>query len=257
MAEKYSTGLRNFLAGRGSMREALDDAVIKLYTGPAPSSPDSAASGTLLCTLTKASGSVNSTDRSTPKRYKITIGSHGSGETFIFDLTVDGVGPTSYTYTNTPDAGDADAVAKLVARMLNDIPQIQAIAAGSNGEIYVQGRIAGLDFTLAKNDSSTGTITVSLVEDANAVNTLKLGPPSAGVISKTDDEWSGVNIATGTPGYFRIVRPDDNGAASTTAIRIQGTVSTVGADMNFSSINFVAEATTKLTNFSITFKESA
>jgi len=141
--------------------------------------------------------------------------------------------------------------------MLNDIPQMQAIAAGANGDIFVQGRIAGLDFTLAKNNSSTGTITVTSVADAVAENTLKLGPPSGGVISKTTDKWSGVNLLTGTPGYFRVVRHDDTGGASTTAIRIQGTVSTSGADMNFSSINFQADAETKLTNFSITFRESA
>ena len=41
---------------------------------------------------------------------------------------MDGVGPVTITYTNTPDAGDADAVAKAIARMLNDIPQLRAIA---------------------------------------------------------------------------------------------------------------------------------
>jgi len=112
MALKYSTGLRNFLVGEGSLRKAFEDAVLNLYSGAAPANADDAPLGVLLAKITKASGAVASGARSIPKRCKVVIGSHGSGETFPFALTVDGVGPVTLTFTNTPDAGDVGAVAK-------------------------------------------------------------------------------------------------------------------------------------------------
>ena len=43
MALKYSTGLRNFLVGEGSLRKAFEDAVLNLYSGAAPANADDAA----------------------------------------------------------------------------------------------------------------------------------------------------------------------------------------------------------------------
>lgn len=252
MALKISTGLRNFLTGEGSLRKAFEDAVIKIYSGVAPSSPDDAASGVLLATITKASGAVTAGDRSTPRRYKVNIGSHGSGETFKLNVTADGVGPTTYTYTNTPDAGDADAVAKGVARMINDIPQLRAVAAeAGTGNLYVQGNIDGLDFTLA-DGSGTGTLTVTSVEASARANTLQLGAPAAGVISKNSDIWSGVAVATGTAGYFRVLTSLDTGVLSTTEVRMQGNISTSGAELNLSNLNIVIGATQTIDTFELT-----
>jgi len=112
MALKYSTGLRNFLVGEGCLRKAFEDGALNFYSGAAPANADDAPTGVLLAKITKASGALSAGARSTPKRYKVVIGSHGAGETFHFALTVDGVGPVTITHTNTPDAGDADAVAR-------------------------------------------------------------------------------------------------------------------------------------------------
>jgi len=128
MALKYSTGLRNFLVGEGSLRKAFEDGALNIYSGAAPANADDAPTGVLLARITKASGVLGSGARSTPKRYKVVIGSHAEGHTFPFALTVDGVGPVTITHTNTPDAGDADAVAKAIAQMLSDIPQLRTIA---------------------------------------------------------------------------------------------------------------------------------
>jgi len=257
MALKLSTGLRNFLAGGGSIRKAFEDAVLYIYSGTAPASADAAPTGTLLCKITKSSGSVSSGDRSTPQMGKIVIGSHAGGETFIIDVTVDGVGPTSYTYTNTPDAGGVDDVALKVAQMLNDIPQLQAVAIGTGGEIYVEHRIAGGSFTIAKNSGSTGTFTVtSEVRAASVKNTLKFGLPDDGVIAKNDDIWSGVASNSGTAGYFRLVTSSDSLLASETDYRIQGNVSTSGAELNMSSISIVSGATQTIDTFELTIPAS-
>lgn len=55
---KRSTGLRNFMLSSGSLKQALDGKVIKIYSGPAPISADAAltADNALLATV-----SVNGT----------------------------------------------------------------------------------------------------------------------------------------------------------------------------------------------------
>lgn len=50
---KRSTALRNFMLADGSFRTAVDGLVIKLFSGPEPTSADAPLSGnTLLCTIT-------------------------------------------------------------------------------------------------------------------------------------------------------------------------------------------------------------
>jgi hypothetical protein len=256
MAGKLSTGLRNFRANGGSLRKAFDDAVLNIYSGVAPTEADDAPTGTLLAKITLASGALAANARSTPKRYKVTITSHVADSTFKLNLTVDGVGPTTYTFTNTPDAGGVDDVAKLVALMLNDIPQLIAVAEGANGNLYVQGDIAGLDFTLA-DGGGTGTLTVTTVEAAARVNSLQLGAPTLGVYTKSSDIWSGLGLAAGAAGYFRLVTSRDLGTDNTTDLRLQGTVSTSGAELNLSNINIAAGATQTIDTFQLTEPESA
>jgi hypothetical protein len=257
MALKYSTGLRNFLVGEGSLRKAIEDGVLNLYSGAAPASADEAPTGVLLAKITKASGSLAAGARSTPKRYKVVIGSHAEGQAFPFALTMDGIGPVTNTYTNTPDAGDENAVAKAIARMLNDIPQLRAIAEGASGNLYVQSAIDGLDFTLADAGGGTGTITsITQVEAASSVNSLRFGNPASGTLAKNADVWSGVGLANGVAGYFRLVTSQDGGLVSTTDIRIQGTISTSGADLNMSSLNIALGATQTIDQFQLTFPAS-
>jgi hypothetical protein len=252
MALKFSTGLRQYLLEEGPFRKAFEDAVLNIYSGTAPSTVDEAPTGVLLVKITKASGAVTALTRSTPKRQKITIGTHAPDTTFKVNVTVDGAGPTTYTYTNTPDAGDADAVAKKVAQMLSDIPQLRAIASGASGELFVQSAIDGLDFTLA-DGGGTGTLTVAAaVEAAVALNTLKLGAPVAGVISKNGDSWTGLGLVTGVAGYGRFVTTVDTGGASATEIRLQGNVSTSGAEFNITNMNITAGATQTVDSFAIT-----
>lgn len=257
MTEKFSTGLRNYLLGEGCFRKCFEDSVIKVYSGAAPDSPDDAVSGTLLLTLTKSSGTVSAGERSTPKIHHVTIpDSHASAATVILNVTVDGVGPTSYTHTNTPDL-DAAPMMVLVARMLNDIPQLDAIADVTAREIYVKSRIDGLDFTLADGGGSVTATVDAAVQAAARSDALSFGKPASGVISKTSTEtWSGVVASAGTAGYFRLVTSSDTGAESTTEVRLQGTISTSGAEINAPSAVLTLSATITLDSFSVTFPES-
>jgi len=97
---------------------------------------------------------------------------------------------------------------------------------------------ATLLLTISDNDTGTG-----IDFDTTA---------SSGTISKDPGQtWSGTIASTGTPTFYRHVASGDTGGASTTEARLQGTVGTAGADMNFADINFIAAATRSLTYYSV------
>lgn len=97
--------------------------------------------------------------------------------------------------------------------------------------------------TISNNSAGTG-----ISFDATAVS---------GVISKAPAEtWSGNNVTGGTATYYRHVAVGDDGTLSTTQARFQGTVSTVGADMNLSSITLVANAPQLIDYYSVTLPTS-
>lgn len=104
--------------------------------------------------------------------------------------------------------------------------------AGFVIDIYSGTRPASAD------DAAAGTKLVSLTGlhfEAAAAN---------GSLDKAAAEtWSADAIATGTAGYFRIHHADDSGATSSaTYPRMDGTVSTSGADMNLQSTTITSGA---------------
>jgi len=248
MALKLSTGLRDFLIGEGTLRKAFEDAVLYIYSGTAPTTVDETKTGTLLCKVTKSSGAVADGARSTPKLCTVTIsGIPDAGD--IVKLDIDG---TNYQYTLVAADTTVALVALKVARMLNDSPHVDAIATGTTGIVYCQSRFPGVDFTLTEETSTGITVAVSAdIIASAAVNTLKLGAPAVGVIAKSADVWSGVALATGTAGYSRLTTSSDGLGASTTDIRLQGNISTSGAELNMSSINLVIGATQTIDTFQL------
>jgi phage baseplate assembly protein gpV len=255
MALKLSTGLRNYLLGEGCMRKAFEDALLKIYSGTAPTEADDEV-GTLLCTIRNASATIPTT-RSTPLRQKITIAHAGDapdvGDTV--KLLIDGA---AFEYAATSAENTVTKLATKVAQLLNDYPQISAMGTyEAGGVLYLQGRFDGAAVPVITENTSTGalTVTVATATAAVATDTLKLGAPALGVISKKSDQvWSGPATATGTAGYFRLVNLADGGDDDTdySDLRIQGTVSTSGADLNLSNINIVSGATQSIDTFALT-----
>lgn len=132
MTVKSSTGFRNHVLAVGSVKDALDGSVLKLYGGAVPADADAAAGGTLLATIT-----VNN-----------------SG--------------TAVTFAATAESG-----------------------------------------VLAKNDTEI---------------------------------WSGLVATGGTCTHYRLVKPADSGNASSTEVRVQGSVGKIGADLNVSDNVLVGAA---------------
>lgn len=107
----------------------------------------------------------------------------------------------------------------------------------------------------------TGTKLLEITEASGAfvagavANGLSWDAPVAGVLGKDATVWSGVGLATGTAGWFRLYANDfDTGA---NALCLDGTVGTSGAQLNLSSVAIVLAATTTIDDFEITVPANA
>lgn len=104
MAKKWSTGLVNFVAGNGSLRQAASGARTLIFEGSQVGSADLAAVGTLLATLTKGGGSFTG---ETLAEWQSTLsGSSGSLSALILGALVrSGTAQAGAAGTITLDAG--------------------------------------------------------------------------------------------------------------------------------------------------------
>lgn len=122
---------------------------------------------------------------------------------------------------------------------------LKAALAGGEIRIYSGAPPADADAAV------TGTLLCTVKNAGAGINfdTAAAG----GILAKAPGEtWSGVNAASGTAGYFRHVLAADTGAVSTSAVRIQGTIATAGADLNISSTALTSGATQAIAGYSVT-----
>lgn len=96
---------------------------------------------------------------------------------------------------------------------------------------------------------------VTLKTDTNAGLTLASTAPGGTITKNLAEVWQGTVAAAGTATFYRWVQASDTGVASTTAIRVQGTIGIAGADMNLSNTALTVGAVQKLEAFSITLPE--
>lgn len=112
--------------------------------------------------------------------------------------------------------------------------------------------------TPADADAALGgaTLLVTISDNSQAIGAgtgLNFDVAVAGVLSKAAAQiWSGVNAATGVAAFYRFVKQSDTGVLSTSEERIQGAISTVGADLNLSNTSLTVAGTQTIDAFSIT-----
>ncbi|MCD5994148.1 hypothetical protein KDX38_11035 [Pseudomonas sp. CDFA 602] len=88
---------------------------------------------------------------------------------------------------------------------------------------------------------AVGTTLLCTISASDSGTGLTFSQPSAGQVTKSTSEiWSGTVLASGTANFFRMEDSSDAGAASASAVRIQGTIGLDGADMNFGNTALVA-----------------
>lgn len=137
----------------------------------------------------------------------------------------------------------------------------QLLDTGSLRDIFALGFIKIYGGTVpATADASIGAATllctISVASGGTGI-TFDAAGAVAGVLPKEPTEvWSGVNVATGTGTFYRLVAPGDTGASSTTQPRVQGTIGVGGADMNVGSTTLTSAATFTLNYFTQAFVPS-
>ena len=91
--------------------------------------------------------------------------------------------------------------------------------------------------------AETGTLLCVVTNNGTGTGLTFAAAATAGVLPKASGEvWLGNNVASGTATHYRLVAPGDTGTASTIEARQQGTVGTIGADMNISSVTLTSGA---------------
>lgn len=257
MTLRASSGLRNHLMNGGSFKQAFQGGKLKIYSGSQPSSADAAPTGTLLCTITDASGAHTQEVRASGT---ITLSGTTSGS--ITAVTVNGLSVLGETVAyNTSFTQTAADLAEAINEY-NSVPKIKAEASGAVVTLYApQGVGAGANGWVVDSTCTTMTGTdVNMASGVTAVNGLKFDVSASGVMDKLDSQtWSGVAGSTGTAGWFRLEGPvADSGAldSSESQIRLDGAISTSGAQLNMSSTSITSSATQTITSFPITLPTS-
>jgi hypothetical protein len=251
MAPRLSTGMRDYLQMNGSIKRFLNGAIMRIYSGSQPATAD-LTDGTLLNTITLSSGAH--TPEVLSAGSVTLIGTAGTLTSIVVD-SVEILGAT-ITFDTTLTAMATAAAAQINTFVSS--PEYTADSSGAKIIIYANCGSGtspnGLDVTstgaggITTTDVNMGT-EVTGVASANG---LTFGLVSAGVLSKSG-VWSGVAGADGTPGYFRIARSAaDATGASSTAKRIDGSISTSSADLNINPNTSVNGVTLTIDTFSVT-----
>lgn len=253
MALRLSTGLRNFIMQHGSLKDALQNGKIEIYTGAQPASADAAVTGTLLATITNNSG-AHTNEVLSSGSVTLTGGASGSIDT----LTVNSVSIIDAAVPfNTSLAQTATDLAAMINKSESS-PEYTAEAAGAVVTIKaMRGTGAGPNGFVVASTATTITKTdANMAGGVAAANGLKLNVAADGYIEKDPlQTWSGAAGATGTAGWFRFVGSvTDPGTADATGtqIRLDGAISTSGSQLNMSSTSIASGATQTIGNFRLT-----
>ena len=248
MTLKYSTGLRSFMLEDGSFRQALNNGRIEIYSGAQPATADAAVTGTLLCTLTAASG-ARTAEVLASGTLTLNTGAAGSVDT----LTVNGLeimgSSTPFNTSLTQTAADivtkCENAATAVDYQVSSAGAVITITARPGTGTYPNTYVIAATYT-----TITGTA-VALSGGVAAVNGLILGSASGGVINKNATQvWSGVNVASGTAGWYRWYGSiADTGALDSLGAynREDAAIATTAAELNMASTALTISATTTVT----------
>lgn len=256
MTLRLSTALRNHVLAGGSIKDTLSGGKILIYSGAQPASADAAPTGTLLATIT-ANSSAHTAEVQATGTLTL-IGSAGS---------VDGVTVNSVPVLDAAVAYDTSltVTAAAVAAAINNSASNPEYTATSSGAVITikakRGSGAGANgFVIAPTLTTLTSSVTAFAGGVTAVNGLKFGVAAAGVLPKLAAQtWSGTAGASGTAGWFRFVGAvADSGLIDTAEaeIRLDGSVSTSGAQLNMSSTTVTAAATQTIASFPITLPTS-
>lgn len=253
MTLRLSTGMQNYLAKEGGVDDALNQGILKIFTGAQPASADAAETGTLLCTITD-NAQARTAEVLAAGTVTLATGAAGSVNT----VTVNGV---DILGAAVPFNATLNQTASDVAAQINrnkSSPDYTATAAGAVVTIQaLRGTGAGPNGYVVSATLTTLTATyANMAGGVAAANGLKFDAAAAGAMAaRTGQVWSGTNVADGVAGWFRFYGSvADAGAIDSTgtAIRVDGAISTAGAELNLNNTTLKTGATTKISTATAT-----
>lgn len=243
MALTFSTGVANQIASGLGWGDVIKGGVIDVYSGTKPTSPNDAATGTLLCRFTTNSGTLTAETRA-HCRVAFAGGTLAAGDTVSMQVG----GMTIGSFTGVAGAANTVAAAAL-ANAVNttwSFPDYYAVAAGTTigtirygetanvaNEVFIIGPknagtqinalSANLTVSVAANaayavngaSANTATTFANAAHGGGGTSANGTGiasangltmtyPANVGLISKSG-VWSGNSTANGTAGYFRLL----------------------------------------------------
>lgn len=234
MAIKVSTGMANRIADRAAYRSVVNNGRLQIYSGIQPTNADSASSGTLLGTITNASGAFAA---ETLPVWTLTL-SGGSGT--LDSLKIGGIELLSSAVSFTVDL--ATTAAAVASAITGAFTLVDYTATSADAVVYITGPVgsgANLNSAVCVATATTLGATVSsagapTTPGVAAVNGLSFTYPAAAGVFGVSGTWSGLGVATGTAGWFRFLcdGADAGTSASTTYARIDGTITVTGGSGN-------------------------
>lgn len=252
MSYKLSKAARNKMNQGYSFAQIFHNGKMLIYSGSAPANADDAATGSLLCTITDNSG-THTAEVLASGTISIT-GTTGA----ITAITINSIsileGTVAYNTSAAQTASD-------LATAINQSQRLTKYTAkASSGVVTLTAPPGSGTQPNTHSISVTTTLTVSASATISggvaAANGIKFGVSAAGILSKLSTQtWSGVNSASGTAGYFRIVPATADAQALDSAEdypRFQGDIATSGAAFNIGSASLVSGATTTVNSGSLT-----
>lgn len=125
-------------------------------------------------------------------------------------------------------------------KKLMDTSSFDALFALSFIDIYSGAQPSSPDDV--PNGTKLATITKN--SDDSTGLSWEASAPAGALVKSTSETWGDPSAAAaGTAGWFRLREAGDAGtASSTTAVRIDGTIATSGADMNLGSLTIALGA---------------
>lgn len=255
MTIRVSTAVRNMVAGYVPWKRAFTGGELRIFTGSQPAAANDAQTGTLLVTLTQSSGARTAEVYSSGS-FTLT----GSGGQ-VDNVTIDS---KSILPAAVPFNGTLAQTATDLANAINAAVTNTEYIASASGAVLTITALPGSGatpngFVVAATVSggTLGTTSVNnMASGVTAVNGLKLYVPSSGVLAKDPTQvWSGVAVAGGVAGWFRLTGAlADAGGADSSAVqlRLDGNIATSGADMTMANTTIVNAATQTLNTFAIT-----
>ena len=257
MTLRFSTGFRDGINEVATPKQLFAGGKLLIYSGSQPADADAAVTGTLLHTFT-ASGGAHTAE--VPSSGTVTLTGGGSGS--VDTLTVNSIeimGSATAFDTSLP------ITATNIATKINNNPKNLLFVASASGAVVTITAKPGLG-TLPNTWVVASTVTtitktdVNMAGGVNSANGLLFGDSAAGALSKLSTQtWSGTTAVTGTAGWFRLVGAKaDAGAIDSTGayVRIDGSIATSGADMNWSNTALTASAVQTLDEFILTYPAS-